>query len=37
MPMTVPDVSEEKALELLLDTNDIFASIPEVEEVVGKA
>ncbi len=37
MPMTVPDVSEEKALELLLETNDILADIPEVEEVVGKA
>lgn len=37
MPMTVPDVSETKALELLLETNEILATFPEVEEVVGKA
>jgi Cu(I)/Ag(I) efflux system membrane protein CusA/SilA len=37
MPMTVPDVSEKKAQELLLETNQIIASIPEVEQVVGKA
>jgi len=37
MPMTVPDVSEEKALELLLQTNNILGEFPEVETVVGKA
>ncbi len=37
MPMTVPDVSEARATELLLETNEIIASIPEVEKVVGKA
>ena len=37
MPMTVPDVSERKARELLIETNRIFAEIPEVETVVGKA
>lgn len=37
MPMTVPDVSESRATELLLETNEIIASIPEVEKVVGKA
>ena len=37
MPMTVPDVSEEKALELLLQTNKILWEFPEVDTVVGKA
>jgi copper/silver efflux system protein len=37
MPITVPDVSEERAQELLLMTNAIIARIPEVETVVGKA
>ena len=37
MPMTVPDVSEKKALELLLETNKIISTIPEVENVVWKA
>lgn len=37
MPMTLPDVSEKKALEMLLETNKILASFPEVESVVGKA
>lgn len=37
MPMTVPDVSEKKARELLMETNKIFESFPEVEQVVGKA
>ncbi len=37
MPMTVPDVSERKATELLLETNQILAEFPEVETVVGKA
>lgn len=36
MPMTVPDVSERKARELLIETNKIFSEIPEVLEVVGK-
>ena len=37
MPVTVPDVSEKRALELLLETNKILSSIPEVESVVWKA
>jgi len=37
MPMTVPDVSEVRATELLLHTNDIISTFPEVEKVVGKA
>ena len=37
MPMTVPNVSEKKAQELLLQTNSILAEFPEVEKVVGKA
>jgi len=37
MPMTVPDVSEKKAQELLLMTNEIIARFPEVEKVVWKA
>ena len=37
MPITVPDVSEERAQELLIATNKIIAEFPEVETVVGKA
>lgn len=37
MPMTVPDVSERKATELLIETNKILSEFPEVESVVGKA
>jgi Cu(I)/Ag(I) efflux system membrane protein CusA/SilA len=37
MPMTVPNVSESKAQELLLETNEIIASFPEVDTVVGKS
>ena len=37
MPMTVPDVSEQRALELLLMTNRILSNFPEVESVVGKS
>jgi copper/silver efflux system protein len=37
MPMTVPDVSERKAQELLIETNKIFSEFPEVAQVVGKA
>lgn len=37
MPMTVPDVSERKATELLMETNKILSEFPEVEKVVGKA
>ncbi|MCF7847115.1 MAG: CusA/CzcA family heavy metal efflux RND transporter [Candidatus Gracilibacteria bacterium] len=37
MPMTVPDVSERQARDLLIETNKIFAQMPEVESVVGKA
>ncbi|MCF7844579.1 MAG: CusA/CzcA family heavy metal efflux RND transporter [Kiritimatiellales bacterium] len=37
MPITVPDVSEERAQELLIMTNKIISKFPEVETVVGKA
>lgn len=37
MPMTVPDVSEKRATELLLTTNEIISKFPEVAKVVGKA
>ncbi len=37
MPITVPDVSEERAQELLMMTNKIISQFPEVETVVGKA
>lgn len=37
MPMTVPDVSERQARDLLMETNKIISEIPEVEKVVGKA
>lgn len=37
MPMTVPNVSERKAQELLLQTNEIIGKFPEVQTVVGKA
>jgi len=37
MPITIPDVSEERAQELLLQTNKIISQFPEVETVVGKA
>ncbi len=37
MPITIPDVSEERAQELLLMTNKIISRFPEVETVVGKA
>lgn len=37
MPMTVPDVSEKKVTELLIETNQILSEFPEVESVVGKA
>lgn len=37
MPISVPDISEERAQELLLATHAIIAEIPEVENVVGKA
>ena len=37
MPMTVADVSESRAQELLIATNEVFATFPEVDKVVGKA
>ncbi|MDD2871782.1 MAG: CusA/CzcA family heavy metal efflux RND transporter [Candidatus Gracilibacteria bacterium] len=37
MPMTVPDVSDRRARELLIESNRIISEIPEVEKVVGKA
>jgi Cu(I)/Ag(I) efflux system membrane protein CusA/SilA len=37
MPITIPDVSEERVQELLIMTNKIISRIPEVKTVVGKA
>ncbi|MFH1670730.1 MAG: CusA/CzcA family heavy metal efflux RND transporter [Patescibacteria group bacterium] len=37
MPITVPDVSEERVQELLIMTNKIISGFPEVETVVGKS
>jgi Cu(I)/Ag(I) efflux system membrane protein CusA/SilA len=37
MPITLPDVSEERAQELLIATNRIISKVPEVSMVVGKA
>lgn len=37
MPMTVPDVSDRRARDLLIESNRIISLIPEVEKVVGKA
>lgn len=37
MPMTLPDVSEKRARELLIESNRIISEIPEVEKVVWKA
>jgi Cu(I)/Ag(I) efflux system membrane protein CusA/SilA len=37
MPMTVPDVSDRRARDLLIESNRIISEIPEVEKVVGKA
>ena len=37
MPMTVPNVSDRRARDLLIETNRIISEIPEVEKVVGKA
>lgn len=37
MPMTVPDVSDRRARDLLIETNRIISEVPEVEKVVGKA
>jgi len=37
MPITVPDVSERRILQILKETNRIIAGIPEVDQVVGKA
>jgi Cu(I)/Ag(I) efflux system membrane protein CusA/SilA len=34
MPMTLPDVSEKRARELLIESNRIISEIPEVEKVV---
>jgi len=34
MPMTVPDVSDMRARDLLIETNRIISEIPEVEKVV---
>ncbi len=35
--MTVPDVSERRARDLLIETHRIIMRTPEVEQVVGKA
>lgn len=37
MPMTLPDVSDRRARDLLIETNRIISEIPEVEKVVWKA
>jgi Cu/Ag efflux pump CusA len=37
MPMTVPDVSDKRARDILLESNRLIAEVPEVEKVVGKA
>lgn len=37
MPITVPDVSERRILQILKETNRILSTIPEVKQVVGKA
>ena len=37
MPMTVPDVSDRRARDLLIETNRIISEVPEVEKVVWKA
>lgn len=37
MPITAADVSEQRAQEMLIASNKIIASFPEVEKVVGKA
>ncbi|MCP4524032.1 MAG: efflux RND transporter permease subunit, partial [Candidatus Gracilibacteria bacterium] len=37
MPMTVPDVSDRRARDLLIESNRIISEVPEVEKVVGKA
>lgn len=37
MPITVPDVSEKRMIEILQTTNRIISKVPEVLQVVGKA
>jgi len=37
MPMTVPDVSDRRARDLLIESNRVISQIPEVEKVVWKA
>lgn len=37
MPMTVPDVSDRRARDLLIESNRIISEVPEVEKVVWKA
>lgn len=37
MPVTESDISEQRAQEMLIATNKIIATFPEVESVVGKA
>ena len=37
MPMTVPDVSDRRARDLLIETNRIISQVHEVDKVVGKA
>lgn len=37
MPMTLPDVSDRRARDLLIETNRIIAESPEVAKVIGKA
>ncbi len=37
MPMTVPDVSDRRARDLLIESNRIISGFPEVENVIWKA
>lgn len=37
MPMTIPDVSDRRARDILIESNRIISQVPEVEKVVGKA
>lgn len=37
MPMTLPDVSDKRAREMLIESHRIISEVPEVEKVVWKA
>jgi Cu/Ag efflux pump CusA len=34
MPMTLPDVSDKRAREMLIESHRIISEVPEVEKVV---